>query len=426
MKVKLTERHLRSTATPATGRVVLTDTDRPGLRFRVTASGSRSFLFEKKVKGGRRIAITIGTYPELSLAEARAEALRIEVEAQAGIDRVKRAEEERAAQAAAAAQARMVGDLLEVYISQHIRVNLKPGRPRQERERQLRACLAHLMDVRIGDLKRADLQRIVDGKASEGKQVMANRLRAIVCAFTAWCWRRDYMEVDPGAKVQKAAKERPRTRTPSPMELREIWAATFDMGRIWGPMIRLLILTGQRRSEIAEMQWDWINSSARQLEIPNSKNNRPHLIHLSDAALAELASVRKDQDAAGIKSRFVFTTTGRTPVSGTSKAIERLRDRINATRLANGQSEMAHWTIHDMRRSMATALAGAGFSEGVVDRIQNHVAAGSRPSQVSAVYQLNEMLGERARALNHWAAIVTDCGTDATNVVNLFPGRTPR
>lgn len=423
MRVKFTDKLLRSIEPPATGRTVLTDTDRAGLRFRVTASGARSFLFEKKVKGGRRIAITIGTYPELSLAAARAEALRIELEAQAGVDRIKVAEQEKAAREAAEAQAKTVGEMLDLYVAQHVRVNLKAGRPREERERQLRASLAPLAKVRIGDITRADLQKVVDAKAAEGKHVMANRLRAAICAFTAWCAQRDYIAADPGARVQKAAKEKPRTRAPSIDEVREIWTATFDMGPIWGPMIRLLILTGQRRSEIAEMQWAWVNEAQRRLEIPDTKNGRPHIVHLAEPALTELRAIHDEQAKAGLGSRFAFTTTRYTAVSGTSKAIERLRAQINAARKAAGQPDMPHWTLHDLRRSMATALAGAGFSEGVVDRIQNHVAVGSRPSQVSAVYQTHDLLDERARALDFWANAVTGDEAADANVVLFRQGR---
>lgn len=406
MKTRLTDKQLKAVEPPETGRVVLTDTDRPGLRFRVTASDRRTFLFEKKIKGGPRIAVTIGSYPEWSLKEARAEALKVELEAQAGIDRRKVAADERVAREVAEAQSKSVATLLELYIAQHVRVNLKAGQSRDERERQLRGSLSHLSNVKIGDLTRADLQRIVDAKSAEGKYVMANRLRAAMRAFTAWCWNRDYIEIDPGAKLQSAVKEKARTRTPSIDEVREIWGATFEMGSLWGPLIRLLILTGQRRSEIAEMQWPWLNHSACRIEIPDSKNNRPHIVHLADPALAELGAIRERQAQQGTKSSYVFTTTGRAPVSGISKALDRLRVRINGFRQAAEIEAMEHWTLHDLRRSMATALAGAGFSEGVVDRVQNHVAGGSRPSQVAAVYQLNEMLDERARALDCWATLI--------------------
>jgi hypothetical protein len=80
---------------------------------------------------------------------------------------------------------------------------------------------------------------------------------------------------------------------------------------------------------------------------------------------------------------------------------------------------MPHWTLHDFRRAQATALAGNGFPESVVDRIQNHVASGSRPSQVAAVYQKHALLEERARALDVWAGIVAGTDDDASNVVEL-------
>lgn len=72
---------------------------------------------------------------------------------------------------------------------------------------------------------------------------------------------------------------------------------------------------------------------------------------------------------------------------------------------------MEHWVLHDLRRAQATALAEAGFPETVVDRIQNHVAVGSRPSAVAAVYTLAKLLPERARALDYWAQLVMDRST---------------
>jgi hypothetical protein len=76
------------------------------------------------------------------------------------------------------------------------------------------------------------------------------------------------------------------------------------------------------------------------------------------------------------------------------------------------------WVLHDLRRSQATALAEAGYDEGVVDRIQNHVAAGSRASAVAAVYNKAQKLPERAAALDAWARMVI---CENSKVVNLFP-----
>jgi integrase len=296
--------------------------------------------------------------------------------------------------------------------------DLKDGPAREERKRQLRSNLSPLMTARMDQISRGDLQRIVDGKAAEGKIVMANRLRAALCAFTRWAFRRGHIDTDPGASVQKAGKETSRKRTPSLYEVKEIWAASFNCGPLWGPYFRMCILTGQRsRDEVLRMQWSWVNHEKTRLEIPTTKNGEPHIVHLSDPAFAELLALRTYQNTREMKTRFVFTTTGTTPASGVSRAKSKLEAKIAEARMMRGSDEaMEHWVLHDLRRSHATSLAEAGLPEGVVDRIQNHVAVGSRPSAVSAVYALAKMLPERARAMDLWARLVTE---QANEVVKL-------
>jgi site-specific recombinase XerD len=410
MRKKLTDQLIKSTKPPATGRTVITDTERAGLRFRITASGSATFLLEKKIKGGKRRAFTLGAYPAMSLAEARAEALRIELEAQTGIDRIEAAQVKKAVRAAEALAARTVGDILEIYIATHIDKNLKEGQSREERKRQLRATLSPYLLLRMDALSRADLQRIVDAKAAEGKIPMANRLYAALCAFTSWAYGRGHIETDPGTSVQKAGREQSRKRTPSLDEVKEIWNASYETGSLWGPYFRMCALTGQRsRNEILGMEWSWVNVAKQRLEIPTTKNREPHIVHLADAAIAELETIRKHQIEKNTTTPWVFTTTGTAPSSGVSKAKAVLDRAIAKNRLSSGNTDaMEHWVLHDLRRAQATALAEAGFPETVVDRIQNHVAVGSRPSAVAAVYTLAKLLPERARALEYWARLVRD------------------
>jgi integrase len=419
MRKKLTDQLLKSTKPPAQGRTVITDTERAGLRFRITSSGSATFLLEKKIKGGKRRAFTLGYYPAMSLAEARAEALRIELEAQTGIDRIEAAQAEKAVRAAEALAARTVGDILEIYIATHIDKNLKEGQSREERKRQLRASLSPFLGSRMDALSRADLQGIVDAKAAEGKIPMANRLHSALCAFTGWAYGRGHIENDPCSSVQKAGREQSRTRTPSLDEVREIWAASYETGPLWGPFFRMCVLTGQRsRNEILRMEWSWVNVSKQRLEIPTTKNREPHIVHLADAALGELDLIRVYQNERNLISPWVFTKKGSAPSSGVSKAKTMLDAAIAKNRLQNGNTDpMEHWVLHDLRRAQATALAEAGFPETVVDRIQNHVAVGSRPSAVASVYTLAKLLPERARALDYWAKQITG---DKGNVIQLL------
>ena len=124
-----------------------------------------------------------------------------------------------------------------------------------------------------------------------------------------------------------------------------------------------------------------------------TKNQKPHITHLSDPALEQLESL-------GPKSKgLVFTTTGKTPVSGLSRVKRRLDQALGP--------DFEPWRFHDIRTAMATALADAGEAEAVVDRILNHVASGSAPSAVARVYNQAEQLPQRANAVDRWAAMVT-------------------
>ncbi len=412
MRMKLTDAALRALKPPAKGRTVITDTEREGLRVRITPKGKVSWLFQKQVKGGRRLGITLGSYPAMTLAQARAAAMEIQIEAERGVDRVEEAKAARAKAEKEVREARTTGDILELYIAGHIDQDLKPGPSREERKRQLRTYLTPHISVPIDALTRANLQKIVDTKQAEGKVVMANRLRAALSAFTGWAYRRGYIDQDVGSGVQKAGKETARRRTPTLAEVREIWDATFRCGDLWGPFFRLCILTGQRsRNEVLKMRWSWVDFDKHRYEIPDPKNGQPHIVHLTALALVELSALRARQKAIGFDTPFVFTTKGHTPASGVTKAKARLVAEIHKKRKAVAlRDEMEHWVLHDLRRAQATALAEAGFDEGVVDRIQNHVAGGSRPSTVAAVYTRAQKLPERARALDAWAQMVLgDC-----------------
>ncbi len=419
-KLELTDFFLKAMKAPAEGRSEFYDTKRKGLRIRHYPSGKMTWLYQKQVKGGPRRALTLGTYPTMSLGSARDLALAIEAEAQTGVDRIAlNAKALREAEAEALA-ARTVQEILELYVANHIRRNLKVGNSRTEREVQLRTHLQPLLAKRIDSIKRADLQRIVDKKAAEGKITMANRLRAAFTAFFGWAVRRNHLEINPAEGLQTAGKEVSRERTPSLAEVQEIWAASFQMGDLWGPFFRLCVLTGQRsRSDILAMKWSWVDFLRSRFEVPIPKNGKAHIVHLSDDAKAELIAIKHGQ--VNNPSEFVFTTTGVTSASGVANAKEKLDEVIAATREKAKVQPIEKWVIHDLRRSQATALAEAGFEEGVVDRIQNHVAGGSRASAVAGVYNKAEKLPERARALDAWSDMVLG---RSDNVVQIADRRT--
>lgn len=262
--------------------------------------------------------------------------------------------------------------------------------------------MAHVADLSVSQLQHNHMQKRIDAKAAEGKITAGNRLKAAFSTFSKRLYQQGYTDTDLSARLVKAGKETPRDVVLSVEEVRDIWRAIDSLSGPFVGAFRLLILTGQRVSEITGLRWSEIDLDARTITKAGSqtKNGKAHVTHLSGAAIAALPE-RGNSD-------LVFTTNGKTPISGRSQAKARLDELLPAG--------FKHWTLHDLKTALATALAGAGHSEGVVDRILNHSASGSAPSQVARVYNQAAFLPERARALDAWAAMVTG---EAAKVVKL-------
>ncbi|WP_108813251.1 tyrosine-type recombinase/integrase [Loktanella sp. Alg231-35] len=401
MKRNLNDRFLKSLVAPSeeVGRIEYSDTKRPGLRFRLSYTGRASWVYEKRVKGGAKRKHTFGAWPEpISLATARAMALEIEAEAVRGIDRVAIAKADKLTAEIANAKRLRVCDVIEIYDKLHLS-NLRRG---AERKHQLRQSFCCLQEKPIGSLTKSDLQKPIDEKLAAGRRVFANRIRSALMAFTRWAWERGHLDTDIGASLPKAVKETERERVPSIAEIRLIWQATFAMGDIWGPFLRLLILTAQRRGEVLGLAWSEIDFPGARIVKPGSqtKNGKEHITHLSEPAFNELVSLKSLLEVAGQPaSGLIFTTTGRTPISGVSKAKARL-DKLLV-------DDVEPWRLHDIRTSFSTAMAEAGVPESVADRVLNHSAVGSAPSAVARVYNRAELLPQRASALDRWASMIT-------------------
>lgn len=209
------------------------------------------------------------------------------------------------------------------------------------------------------------------------------------------------------------SSEQARDRVLSDDEIRTVWRALESIGWPFGEIGKLLLLTGARRDEIATGTWSEIDLERELWTIPGSrtKNREAHGIPLSDAAV----DILKGLPHIDSKPGYVFTTNGRTPVSGFSKA----KDAIDAAIREGGDEAYPHWTIHDLRRTVATNLQKLGVRLEVTEAILNHVS-GSRAGIVG-VYQRHAWTDEKRAALAAWArrldAIVT--GETASNVVSI-------
>ncbi|WP_170459637.1 tyrosine-type recombinase/integrase [Ruegeria arenilitoris] len=388
-RVRLTERSVAALK-PKEKRYDVSDSLRVGLRVRVAPSGLKTWVFEKRIRGGPLRSHTLGRFPVISLSEAREKALGLEKEAMEGFDRKAEAEKRKS-----------VLEVLDDYEQKHL-VQLRTGK---ERRRQLDNALKKHFRKPISSLERRELQAFIDGVADSGAKVLANRYKAAISAFTGFAWRRGYTEQNVGAGLSNATRERPRDRVLSLKEVRAIYEASEFLSPLWTPLIRLLILTAQRRSDITGLREGEVDFEKRRIDLPSvrTKNGKPHIVHLSDPALDIVSGIEP-------KNGLYFSTTGKTPVSGLSKVKKQLDGLL--------PDDMEPWTLHDLRTAFATTMAETGASEGVVDRILNHAASGSAASAVARVYNQSQQLKPRAAVLDHWAALVTQESADVVRIAS--------
>jgi integrase len=363
---------------PTSGQVEHFDKGFPGLALRISYGGGRSFVFFYRI-GGKLKRLTLGTYPAISLADAR-EAWRVaRQDVAAGKD-------------PALSKTRGASDdNFENVARDWLKRDQSKNKSVREVERVLARELIPVWGHRaVTDISRRDIRDLIDGVADRGSPVMALRVHAYVHRFFRWCVGRDIIETNPATDLPKPASETKRDRVLSDQELAAIWKAAGKIGWPFGDAIRLLILTGARREEIGQLKWSEIRGDVIELEGARTKSAQPHTIPLSLAASTVLRRVPR---VAG--SARVFTTNGKTSVSGWSRAKANL-DSISGVK---------DWRIHDFRRTVATGLQKLGIALVVIEATLGHTA-GSRSGIVS-VYQRHSFDAEKRTGLEAWGAHVS-------------------
>lgn len=161
------------------------------------------------------------------------------------------------------------------------------------------------------------MRNLLDSVVDRGAPTHANRLLAFIRRFFNWAVDRDLIEASPATGIKARTVEISRERTLNQEELAAVWNGSGALECPFRQFFRLLILTGQRRNEVAGMQWKEVDLTGRIWTIPGAraKNGKEHIVHLSDAAIAELSSIPRSS-----QGDLVFTTNGTTSISGFSRA----------------------------------------------------------------------------------------------------------
>jgi integrase len=237
----------------------------------------------------------------------------------------------------------------------------------------------------------------IPGSAKRTKGHSDARERAVLSALSgvfSWLLSKGKIEANPCAGIEvKLWNERERFLSND--EIRWFWQASVAEGQPFGNIFRLLLLTGQRLNEIAAMQRAELFDNALNLPGSRTKNHRPHIVPLCQAALDLIPAVETD---------YVFTTTGVSPVSGWST----VKTRLDAAMLKIARKEkgnaftIPHWQLHDLRRTAITGMNELRIEPWVVEQVVNHVS-GPAKKGVAGVYNKARLLPERKIALQRWS-----------------------
>jgi integrase len=212
---------------------------------------------------------------------------------------------------------------------------------------------------------------------------MSRAMFAALSKFYAWLIGRDLVDRSPMIGLAKPKAPASRARVLSDDEIRTFWTATEALGEPFAPLFRLLLLTGQRLNEVAGMRRAEIEGDVWRIPASRAKNHREHFLPLGALARAIIAEAPGDD--------LVFSTTGRTAVSGFSKA----KARLDAL-----MGEVAPWRLHDLRRTMAMNLAALGVAPVVTEKALNHVSGVS--GGLVGVYQRFDYAAEVRAAVEAW------------------------
>ena len=373
----LTTKTLDAMPPATTKRYEVRDQKVNGLHVRVSTTGAKVFYTTARPNGSRR-RIKIGPYPVVSLADARRKAMEIARDVELGeFEKPSEVSEETAP---------TLGEVIPQFIELYAKPNTKDWKGTQSVLRKFECLFKNPID----EIKRGDIVRVLDGIVANGTPTRANRALAAIKKLMNWCVDRDMLEASPVASLGPPAKETARDRVLSNDELRTIWHAANDEGFPFAQFVQLLMLTGQRRGEVSGMRWSEVDLEKAVWTLPASrvKNGRLHIVPLSEMAIDILRSTSRF-----LESDLVFTTNGKTSISG----FGRLKTRL-ALSLPEDTED---WRFHDLRRTASTEMARIGVMPHVIDAVTNHKSG--VVSGVGATYNRYNYFNEKREALEVWA-----------------------
>jgi integrase len=390
----------------------LSDVEVRGFVARCLPSGKVTYGVRYRVPGGKQRWLALGLHGDITPDKARRLAKKAIGEVADRRDPARELEE--AHVKAKEAATRTVSGLLDTFLERYVRKNLRRA---EEVERTFDKYIRpRIGDKSIYELRRRDVVKMLDEVEDENGPVMADRVLAYTRKAFNWQASRDDMFVPPIVRGMARTKpaERARQRMLDDDEIRDVWHAleAANAPACYSAYIRALLLTAQRRDEVARMSWQEIKGDSWIIPAERYKTGIENVVPLTDAVLQLLGERRK--------AGFVFTSRGgKVPFSGFSKAKAALDEAIAQLRKEARCPAMSPWTVHDLRRTARSLMSRAGVSADVAERVLGHKINGVR-----GVYDRHEYAAEKRDALERLAALVAQILAPAVeNVVAMPSGR---
>ena len=352
-----------------------------GLGLRALGSGKRSWVYQYRDEHRRTRRIVLGDVSAVSLEAARDAARQHAASVIQGGNP--------SAQRKAKRAATTMLDIIEAYL-RYARTRQRP-RSYKETERHLRLHSASLHHDCAEAVRRGDITTLLERVAKDSGPAAANRTRAALSAMWSWGLRTGLIEADSNPVTFTVRQvERPRERTLTDAELKAIWAATVGRG-VYQRIVRLALLSGCRREEIGGLRWNEVGDEWLLIGAGRMKGGITHEVPMLPMIATMLPE--RPEKAEGC----VFGRRG-TGFSGWSKCKKALD-----TKITEAGTELAPWTLHDLRRTFSTRLHDAGIEPIVVEALLAHKQQG-----VAGVYNRASFREAKRHALARWHEILSE------------------
>jgi integrase len=355
------------------------DDDIAGFGIRLRAGGTRNWIYRYR-NGSKQRSLILGSATSVPLSVARKNASTLEARVRLGED-----------PALDRQNAKIEADnTFGVLAAQYLEARKPNWRANtyRDNERYLIKYSKPLHRVPIAAISQRNVANLLNSVAKDAGNVAANRLRSAVAAFFGWVIG-EGIRLPEGnvASYTNKREEKSRERVLTDAELRAIWTNCSDSD--FGAIVRLLILTGQRRSEIGSLRWDEVHEDRLVLAASRVKNKRSHTVPLSDEAQTIFSQFRRDG------RQYVFG-----PRDGGFGDWSKSKIALDAR-----CAKVGEWTLHDIRRSVATRMAELGVQPHIIEAVLNHVSG--HKGGVAGIYNRATYDKEKREALNLWAEHVT-------------------